>query len=85
MAQFTHYFIYGNAPEPNTPEKLTEWAEKVPKKFNMELVWTGISYGTTEDFLVILKGKVTDFEKLYSRETAPPLKDRRTTLGGTWS
>ena len=83
MAKFTHYFIYGNAPEDFSPEKLEEWGATVPKKFNMELVWTGISYGTTEDFLVILKGKVTDFEKLYSREDSPPIVDRRTTLGGS--
>jgi len=81
MAKFTHYFIYGNAPEDFSREKMLEWGNTVPKKFNMEVVFSGISYGTTEDILVILKGKVTDFEKLYSIEDAPPIIDRRTTIG----
>ena len=84
MAKFTHYFIYGNTGEDFSFEKMKEWEAKVPKKFNMELVWSGISYGTTEDILVILKGKVTDFEKLYTMEDSPPIIERRTTIGGSW-
>jgi len=83
MANFTHYFIYGTAPDDFTPEKLEEWGATVPKKFNMELVWLGVSYGTVEDFLVILKGKVTDFEKLYTLQDSPPLNDRRSVMGGS--
>ena len=84
MADFTHYFVYGNAGEGFSLEKMKEWEEKVPKKYNMKLVFSGISYGTTEDILVVLKGKVTDFEKLYTMTEAPPITDRRTTLGGSW-
>ena len=36
----------------------------------MELVFSGVSVGTAEDMIVVLKGKVTDFEKLYSMEQA---------------
>jgi hypothetical protein len=85
MVEFTHYFVYGNPPEGFTREQMMEWVEKVPKKFNMECVYWGVSIGTTEDFLVVLKGKITDFEKLYSRDYAPPITDRRTTFGGVWS
>ena len=84
MAKFIHYFVYGNAGEGFSVEKMKEWEEKVPKKYNMELVFSGISYGTTEDILVVLKGKVTDFEKLYTIQEAPPITDRRTTIGGSW-
>lgn len=84
MANFTHYFVYGNTGPDFTIEKMKEWEEKVPKKHNMELVFSGVSYGTTEDILVVLKGKVTDFEKLYTLEDAPPIIDRRTTIGGSW-
>ena len=62
MVEFTHYFIYGNPPEGFTMEKMEEWL-KVPKKMNMEVVYYGVSIGTAEDFLIVLKGKVTDFEK----------------------
>jgi hypothetical protein len=85
MVEFTHYFIYGNPPEDFTREKMEEWSSTVPKKFNMELVYFGVSIGTAEDLLVVLNGKVTDFEKLYTQEYGPPLIDRRTTFGGTWS
>ena len=84
MVEFTHYFVYGNPPEGFTMEKMEEWL-KVPKKMNMEVVYYGVSIGTAEDFLIVLKGKITDFEKLYSRDTAPPLEDRRTTFGGKWN
>ena len=84
MAKFTHYFVYGNTGPDFTLEKMKEWEEKIPKKFNMELVFSGVSNGTTEDILVILKGKVTDFEKLYTIEDAPPIIDRRTIIGGSW-
>jgi hypothetical protein len=61
------------------------WTSTVPKKSNIELVYFGVSIGTTEDLVIVLKGKITDFEKLYSRDYAPPVIDRRTTFGGTWS
>ena len=84
MAKFTHYFVYGNAGEGFSLEKMKEWEDTIPKKHNMKLVFSGISYGTTEDILVVLKGKVSDFEKLYTIEEAPPITDRRTTIGGSW-
>ena len=84
MAKFTHYFVYGNAGEGFSLEKMKEWEETVPKKYNMKLVFSGISYGTTEDILVVLEGKVADFEKLYTIQEAPPITDRRTTIGGSW-
>ncbi len=83
MAKFTHYFVYGNMGEDWSREKFVEWGKTVPKKHNMELVFLGISYGTTEDALVVLKGEVADFERLYTVADAPPLIDRRTTLGGS--
>jgi hypothetical protein len=83
MAKFTHFFVYGNGGEGWSAEKFVEWGKTVPKKHNMELVFQGVSYGTTEDFLVVLKGSVNDFEKLYTRDGAPPISDRRTTLGGS--
>ena len=58
MAKFTHYFVYGNAGEGFSLEKMKEWEETVPKKYNMKLVFSGISYGTTEDILVVLEVKV---------------------------
>ena len=82
LAKFTHFFVYGNAGDDWSPEKFIEWGETVPKKFNMKLVFSGVSYGTTEDFLVVLKGSVNDFERLYTVQDAPPISDRRTTLGG---
>jgi hypothetical protein len=57
---------------------MEEWSSTVPKKFNMELVYFGVSIGTTEDLVIVLKGKITDLR-------APPVIDRRTTFGGTWS
>ncbi len=84
MVEFTHYFIYGNPPEGWSAEKMEEWSSKVPKKFNMEVVYSGVSIGTAEDLVIVLKGKITDFEKLYSRDYAPPINDRRTTFGGKW-
>ena len=85
MVEFTHYFIYGNPPEGLTQEKYKEWASTVPKKYNMEVVYGGVSIGTAEDYLIVLKGKITDFEKLYTTTNAPPLIDRRTTFGGNWT
>lgn len=84
MVEFTHYFIYGNPPPDFTIDKLEEWT-KVAEKMNMEVVYSGVSIGTAEDILIVLKGKITDFEKLYSRDTAPPIIDRRTTFGGKWN
>ena len=84
MVEFTHYFIYGNPPEDFTVEQMEEWV-KVVEKMNMEVVYWGVSIGTAEDFLIVLKGKITDFEKLYSREYGPPISDRRTTFGGRWN
>ena len=84
MVEFTHYFVYGNPPEGFTMEQMEEWL-KVPEKMNMEVVYYGVSIGTAEDFLIVLKGKITDFENLYSRDSAPPLTDRRTTFGGKWN
>ncbi len=83
MAKFTHYFIYGNASDDFSPDKLEEWGATVPKKYNMELVWLGVSYGTSEDFLVILKGNITDFEKMYTIENVPPIVGVRSHMGGS--
>ncbi len=32
----------------------------------MEVVYGGVSIGVAEDYLIVLKGKITDFEKLYT-------------------
>jgi hypothetical protein len=83
MAKFTHFFVYGNAGDDWDTDKFIEWGKTVPKKHNMKLVFSGVSYGTTEDFLVVLEGSVNDFEKLYTMKDAPPITDRRTTIGGS--
>jgi hypothetical protein len=83
MAKFTHFFVYGNGGDGWDVQKFIKWGKTTPKKFNMDLVFSGVSYGTTEDFLVVLKGSVNDFEKLYTVEDAPPISDRRTTFGGS--
>ena len=83
MVEFTHYFIYGY-PTEGGAKAVEEWT-KVAEKMNMEVVYWGVSIGTTEDVLIVLKGKISDFEKLYSEKTVPPLKDRRTTFGGKWN
>ncbi len=57
MVEFTHYFIYGNPPEELSPEKYEEWASEIPKKFNMEVVYGGVSIGAAEDYLIVLRGK----------------------------
>ena len=84
MVKFTHYLIYGYPDGDDFREKMDAWA-KTAEKMNMKMVKWGVSIGTSEDILVIVKGDITDFEKLYSAEHGPPIRDRRTTFLGDWS
>ena len=81
-----YYLIWG-IPNPEEgedfPKAMEEW-EKTVKAKNCKLVYWGASIGTQEGVVVCIKGKVTDFERLYGPGTMPPLTGNRTNLVAEW-
>ena len=83
--KFGYYVIYGKGKEGlETLEDYEKtWAEfeKPLKTVDLELVFWGSPFGTTEEAMCVLKGDITNFEKIWNNpEVSPkfPLTDRRT-------
>jgi hypothetical protein len=69
--EFNYYIVYGNPKwtQGNTEEnrKAMEKFAKVLKKHNMELLFYGGSFGTTEGFVYAMKGSWKDYQALFGK------------------
>jgi len=86
QAKFKYYIIYGNLKEDihGRSARTKAWKEfaEALKNINMELLFYGSPFGTTEGQICVLKGDITNFEKIWNPEIAPkfPITDRRTNM-----
>jgi len=69
--KFKHYIVYGTGKGFESPEEFNEAFEKfgkVLKKYNMELLFWGGSFGTTESLVYVMKGKIEDYQSMFGNE-----------------
>ncbi len=67
--KFGYYIVYGNAKPVTKSEERIETFEKfgkVLKKYNMELVFWGGSFGTQENMVYVMKGTMEDYQSLFN-------------------
>jgi len=84
---FKYYIVYGTPkwPQGNTEEvnKAMDKFEKVLEKYNMKLKLYGGSFGTTEGFVYVMKGKMEDYQSLFGKSDfndANPVTAQRTNM-----
>ena len=87
--KYKYYLVYGTAKQFDSTDAMTKALEKfseVLKRYNMELLFWGFPFGTTEDFIYVLKGDVKDFEALSLKpdvsEAQPIASGQRTNMVG---
>ena len=68
---FKYYIVYGNPKwTQGNPAEAQETMDKfaeVLKKYNMKLMLYGGSFGTTEGFVYVMKGKMEDYQSLMGK------------------
>jgi len=76
--KFGYYIIYGNPKKENEDiaDDVKAFAENV-KKYNLELIASGWSFGTDRNYVLVLKGTVTAYESMFP-DLDFPIKDRIT-------
>lgn len=84
---FDYYVIYGNEKEVLTTvedfERAFEKYAEILKKYNVELVFWGFPWGTTERVMCTLKGEVKDYESMFGDPdyaAANPMTQERTNM-----
>jgi len=69
--KFEYYIVYGIGKDFGSPEKVNEAFEKfgeVLKKYNMELMFWGGSFGTQEGLVYAMKGKMEDYTSMFGNQ-----------------
>ncbi len=88
--EFKYYIVYGTPKwsqgnQDDAKKAMDKFAE-VLKKHNMELKFNGGSFGTTEGFVYVMKGKWGDYQALFGNadfaEANPIGSGQRTNMVG---
>ena len=69
--KFGYYIVYGNPKDADSIEERKEALKKfgeVLKKYNMELMTWGGSFGTTEGFVYVMKGNMEDYTSMFGNQ-----------------
>jgi len=69
--KFGYYIVYGNtkpAASLDETKKHMEKFAKVLKKYGMELMFYGGSFGTTEGFVFVVKGDMASYQSLFGNQ-----------------
>ena len=64
MPAFEYYIIYGNEKEGVTSKDYEQFGKAV-EKHGLKLVFRGGPFGVSEGSVMLLKGHITGFEKLF--------------------
>ncbi len=71
MPKFRYYIVYGHVKDYENPEAFNEaWKKfgEVLKKYNMELMFWGGSFGTQEGNVYVMKGNMEDYTSMFGNQ-----------------
>ena len=87
MPEFKYYIVYGMDKGFKSLQEFNEAFEKfgkVLKKYNMELMFWGGSFGTPEGLVYVMKGNMEDYQSMFGNEdfsdANPFIRPQRTTM-----
>lgn len=88
--KFKYYIVYGTPKwtqgNPDEAKKTMDKFAEFLKKCNMELMFYGGSFGTTEGFVYAMKGNWEDYQSMFGNSDfaeANPISEQRTNMVGT--